>query len=214
MIEASFAVPRGLAMMIAGRNGSGKTTLLRTLGTAIRPDSGSAVIEGFDLVREREEVRRRTALLSHAAYTYEALTAMENLRIAARILGAGERSPDLTGLLDQVGLLERRDDPVASFSAGMRKRLSIARVLLQDAPVVFLDEPYGQLDPPGFRFVDHLVAVCRERGATVLLSTHQLERGAALCDLGIVLTRGRITWSGPGAELPSRGGIDPAGLPE
>lgn len=201
-------------MMVAGRNGSGKTTLLRTLGTAIRPDGGAGLVEGFDLVREREEVRRRTALLSHAAYTYEALTAMENLRISARMLGTEEGSPDLTDLLDQVGLAERQDDPVATFSAGMRKRLAIARVLLQAAPVVFLDEPYGQLDPPGFRFVDHLVAVCRERGATVLVSTHQLERGAALCDLGIVLTRGRITWSGPAAELPSRGGIDPAGLPE
>ncbi|MGH9459374.1 MAG: heme ABC exporter ATP-binding protein CcmA [Thermoanaerobaculia bacterium] len=214
LVEASFQVPRGRALMVAGRNGSGKTTLLRTLATAIRPDAGTARIEGHDIVRERDAVRRATALLSHATYTYEALSAIENLRIAARILGRDAGGEVLTALLDQVGLAGRAADPVASYSAGMRKRLAIARVLLQEAAVVLLDEPYGQLDPPGFRFVDHLVEVSLQRGATVVVSTHQLERGAALCDDGIVLENGLIVWRGPAGELPASGGVDPATLRE
>ena len=105
------------------------------------------------------------------------------------------------------GRVERADDIVSTFSAGMRKRLGIARILLQEASVVLLDEPYGQLDPPGFRFVDGLFKTLRERGVTVLLSTHQLERGANLCDRGLVLKDGRAIWSGPAGELPGHSGL-------
>jgi ABC-type multidrug transport system ATPase subunit len=117
-------------------------------------------------------------------------------------------------LLEEVGLAERWDDNILSFSAGMRKRISIARVLLQGADVVMLDEPYGQLDPPGFRFVDALIGKLRDRGTTILIATHQLDRGAALCDLGIVLERGRLQWTGDARDLPTLGGLDPASTPE
>ncbi|HEY0788415.1 MAG TPA: ATP-binding cassette domain-containing protein, partial [Thermoanaerobaculia bacterium] len=162
---------------------------------------------------------RRTALLGHWANTYEALSAVQNLEITAGMLGTKIHRPELLALLDRVGLAERADDAVSGFSAGMRKRLSIARVLLQvegegGASVVFLDEPYNALDPPGFRFVDHLFATLRARGATVVRATHLIERGAALCDRGIVLEGGRLAWEGPASELPSRGGLEPAILAE
>jgi ABC-type multidrug transport system ATPase subunit len=132
--------------------------------------------------------------------------------VAARFLARPADRVSLTARLAEVGLAERADDPVTTFSAGMRKRLTLARTLLQEADVVLLDEPYGQLDPPGFRLIDGVVASLRARGATVLMATHLLERGAALCERGLVLEQGRVAWSGPAAELTRRSGLD--GVPE
>jgi heme exporter protein A len=194
--------------MVTGRNGSGKSTLLRILATAIQADRGTARVEGFDLRTEAREVRRRVALLSHQHYLYESLTALENLQIAARFLGREAARAALLPLLEKVGLADRADDAPLTFSAGMRKRLALARVLLQPASVVLLDEPYGQLDPPGFRLVDRLLGLLRERGATVLMATHLLERGAELCDRGLILEEGRLAWEGPARELAARAGLD------
>ncbi len=190
LTDVSFKVPAGTVMMVAGRNGSGKSTLFRVLSTVIRPDQGRVTVAGFDAVREREDVRKAVALLSHYSYLYEQLTARENLQVAADHLGI--RRNGIMNLLDRVTLGQRADDPVVTFSAGMRKRLSFARILLQDPQIVFLDEPYGQLDPQGFALVDDVVRELKSRGTTVLMATHQLERGAKLADLGLVLEQGRI----------------------
>jgi heme exporter protein A len=214
LVDVSFTVAAGTALMVAGRNGSGKSTLLRVLATAIRPDRGAARILGHDIRTSPDAVRRHLALLGHASNLYEALTPLDNLGVAARFLGRDASRAGLLSVLDEVGLADRADDPVVTFSAGMRKRLAIARVLLQEASVVLLDEPYGQLDPPGFRLIDRLFARLRARGATVLVATHMLERAGASCDDGIVLDRGRLAWAGRAAELPARGGLDQDGLPE
>ncbi|HYK04066.1 MAG TPA: heme ABC exporter ATP-binding protein CcmA [Thermoanaerobaculia bacterium] len=177
-------------VMVAGPNGSGKSTLFRILATAIRPHCGTATIDGWDLDRHRDDVRKSVALLTHASYLYEPLTGLENLRVFADHL---DRSRDgLMPLLERVGLASRANDPVSAYSAGMRKRLSFARVLLQEPRVVMLDEPYGQLDPEGFTLVDEVVRELRERGATVLMATHQLERGTKLADSMLFLEAGRV----------------------
>ena len=214
LVDVTFRLAPGTSAMLAGRNGSGKSTLLRILATAIRPDRGSASVLGHDLAAERAEVRRSIALLSHASYLHEALTAMENLRIAARFLERETHRDALLPLLAEVELDGRADDAVATFSAGMRKRLALARTLLQKGGVVLLDEPYGELDPPGFRLVDRLFGRFKAAGATVLMATHLLDRGAALCDEGLVLEGGRLRWHGSARDLPERGGLDPATLPE
>ncbi|HEY2093074.1 MAG TPA: heme ABC exporter ATP-binding protein CcmA [Thermoanaerobaculia bacterium] len=188
--DVSFTASEGSVTMIAGRNGAGKSTLLRVLATAIRPDRGQALVGGFNVVREREDVRKMTALLSHYSYLYESLTARENLRVAADHLGIG-RDP-LIPILERVNLASRADDVVSTFSAGMRKRLSFARVLLQEPRVVLLDEPYGQLDPEGFMLVDEVVRELKAKGTTVLIATHQLERGAGLADNALTLEAGRL----------------------
>jgi len=199
----SLRVASGTRLMVTGRNGSGKSTLLRVLATASRLDQGSARIAGFDLVTERAAVRRNVALLGHHSYLYEALSARENLEIARRFLDAAPARVD--ALLAEVGLDTRADDPVLVFSAGMRKRLALARALLQDARVLLLDEPYGELDPAGFALLDRVLDAQRRRGVTVLLATHLLEHGRALCDQAITLEEGRLVWSGPAAELPEPG---------
>jgi heme exporter protein A len=188
LVDVSFQLAAGSVLVVAGRNGSGKSTLFRTLSTAIRPDRGSASILGFDLVRDRYDVRKAMALLSHYTYLYEQLTARENLNITARFLGVG----GVGDALARVNLAGRADDTVATFSAGMRKRLSFARVLLQNPQVVLLDEPYGQLDPEGFALVDDVVRQLKAKGTTVLMATHQVERGKGLADQMLCLEAGRV----------------------
>ena len=184
----SFAIPKGAVVMIAGRNGSGKSTLLRVLSTAIRPDAGHASVGGFDVVRQRDDIRQKSALLSHHSYLYESLSALENLEILARLT----RRSGIEEALERVGLAGRATDPVNTYSAGMRKRLSFARVLLQKPEIAMLDEPFGQLDPAGFALVEEVVGELKKQGATVLLATHQVERVDSFSDMAITLEAGRI----------------------
>lgn len=214
LVDVDLQVPRGTSILVAGRNGSGKSTLLRVLSTAIRPDRGRVRIEGHDSREGRAEVRKRVALLGHATYTYDNLTALQNLEVTASMGGFGRTNGELTALLERVGLADRAHDEVHTFSAGMRKRLSLARTLLQDAQVVLLDEPYNQLDTNGFLLVDGILDSLKARGKTVLLVSHLLERGAACCDLGIVLEEGRVHWTGSARDLPKKGGLEAARIPE
>lgn len=188
--DISLQIPAGSVTMVAGRNGSGKSTLFRVLATAIRPDLGRAAVLGFDLIRHREDIRKATALLSHSSYLYEALTARENLEVTADHLGVARGV--VPALLDRVSLGGRGDDPVSTFSAGMRKRVSFARILLQDPRLVFLDEPYAALDPAGFDLVDSVIRELKSRGVTVLVATHQVERTAAVSDCELHLEAGRV----------------------
>lgn len=198
LADVTFQVPPATVMMVAGRNGAGKSTLFRVLATAIRPDHGTVRIGGFDAVRHREDVRKIVAILSHQNYLYESLTAKENLQIVADHLRISRGG--VMALLETVGLAARADDIVSTFSAGMRKRLSFARVLLQEPKVVLLDEPYGALDPPGFDLVDDVIRELKSRGTSILMATHQWERGAQMSDVALVLEQGKVLWQGPASE--------------
>jgi heme exporter protein A len=208
LADVTLTVPAGVRVMVTGRNGSGKSTLLRVLATAIHADRGTARVAGHDLRRQRQQAREKVALLSHHSGLYEALTAQENLQVAARFLALDARPEAIRARLETVGLAGRAQDPVATFSAGMRKRLALARTLMQPAAVVLLDEPYGELDVDGFALVDRLLERARAEGRTVLMSTHLLERGREMCDLAVTLEDGRVVWSGPAADLalPAAGG--------
>ena len=194
LVDVSFEVPRGRLVMLTGANGSGKSTLLRVLATALRPDRGRVVVMGEDVPRDAVAVRRRSALLGHQTFLYEALSALDNLRIVARFLGRDEAG--LVDRLAEVGLAERADDAVATFSAGMRRRLALARCLLQEPELALFDEPYAQLDPAGFQLMDSVLARLRARGATVIMATHLLEHGAERADLQVALHLGRVASCG------------------
>jgi heme exporter protein A len=202
LIDVDLEVPAGKALLVAGRNGSGKSTLFRVLAGALKPDRGGYRICGYDGMAQRQQARAAVGLLGHHSHTWDALTALQNLQVTARFLGKKAGRRDLLPLLEEVGLAERADDPIGSFSAGMRKRIALARVLLQDPQVVLLDEPYGQLDPQGFAFVDALVPRLKAEGKTVLVASHLLEKGAELCDLGLALERGRVIFRGAASDLP------------
>ena len=194
-----LSIEAGRAMMVIGSNGSGKTTLIRLLGTALAPSSGSLRLFGEPI---GPSVRARVAMLSHADHHYDDLSARENLRIAAA-LGPRRAGFDVDALLARVGLAPRADDVVRTFSAGMRKRLAFARLLGKSAELVLLDEPYAGLDPAGARFVDGLLGELRDSGTTVVVSTHQVTRVAALCDDAVLLDAGRVSWRGKAADVPA-----------
>jgi heme exporter protein A len=201
LADVSFHVPPASVMVVGGPNGAGKSTLFRVLATAIRPDRGTATIGGFDVVRHRQDVRRMIALLAHYNYLYDSLTARENLEVFADHMGASRQG--ITSLLERVGLAARAGDAVSTFSAGMRKRLSFARVLQQEPRVAMLDEPYGALDPAGFELVDTVVDELRRRGTTVLMATHQVDRASRFADQTLMLVQGRL--AAPAAGAPATG---------
>jgi heme exporter protein A len=204
----SLRVAAGRTVALLGPNGAGKTTLLRLLSTAIRPSYGSASVDGLDLDRDAALVRERVAFLSHATGLYDDLSARENLRFAAVMLGTSDAGHRVERALADVGLSARAADRVGDFSAGMRKRLALGRILLGSASLVLLDEPYAALDREGMALVDELLVAWHEVGVTVLIASHSTDRFEALLD-------GRITLEG-GLVLDVRGdGVEstPPALP-
>ena len=199
----NLELAQGRSLLLAGPNGAGKTTMLRLLATTLQPSEGSLRVFGVDSRHDPMTVRRHIALLTHRTQLYNELTASENLQVSARLMGLRRDSNRIPALLERVGLSSRSNDRARSFSAGMRKRLAFARLLLQDPQIILLDEPYGQLDPEGFVFVDNLVAQLLEEGRTLVLSTHLLERASSMLDSGLLLCAGRMAWVGPAKDLPT-----------
>jgi len=207
-----FALPAGQACMVTGANGSGKTTLLRCVATALKPHHGRILFDGKDLWRQRRVVRPGVALLSHATRLYEDLDARGNLRTWASLSGM---QADLPALLERVGLPTTRRDPVRTFSAGMRRRLALARVLLKAPDLLLLDEPFTALDPEGRELVITLVGELQQRGTTLLVATHLPDVARRLCAHHLHMESGRIVQR----TLPERPGetaapADPAEVAE
>ncbi|HEX7068559.1 MAG TPA: heme ABC exporter ATP-binding protein CcmA [Candidatus Limnocylindria bacterium] len=188
----SLRVTAGRTIALLGPNGAGKTTLMRILATAIRPSYGSAAVDGIDLGRDADRVRERVAYLSHATGLYDDLTARENLAFAATLLGTPDRDARVERALSDVGLLERSTDRVRDFSAGMRKRLALGRILLGSASLVLLDEPLAALDEDGMGLIEALLGAWREVGVTVLIASHATERLEPFLDGRVVLERGLV----------------------
>lgn len=191
LARLSYSLPRGASLLLTGHNGSGKTTLLRTIATALRPTAGKLRVFGLDAVADRDEVRARVGLLSHASFLYEDLTAEQNLALLARLLGAEAPLELARTLLTRVGLTQRSGNPVRQFSAGMRKRLAIARLLLKAPQLALLDEPFGELDPAGIHQMEEIIGELKASGTTLILATHLVEQGQSLCELRLHLQDGR-----------------------
>lgn len=189
----SLEVSQGRIVALRGRNGSGKTTLLRILATRLRPSGGRARLFGRDLVKEAPAARRNLAYLSVQSGSYGALTARENLRLAATLLGLGPSARErVDAALERVGLGADADRLVRVFSSGMKRRVGLARMLLTAAPLWLLDEPYASLDEDGRTLVDELLREARAEGRTVLLASHEPERIAPLVDRVLEIDAGRL----------------------
>jgi heme exporter protein A len=191
LARLSFTLDRGKSLLLTGHNGSGKTTLLKLLATALTPTLGQLKVLGHDAAEQREEIRPRVALLSHASYVYEDLTAEENLTVLARLIGLTDPQAAVSAMLERVGLTKRKDSPVRQFSAGMRKRLAVARLLLKKPELALLDEPFGELDPEGITEMEKLIAELAASGTTLVLATHLVDQGKALTQERLHLEEGR-----------------------
>jgi heme exporter protein A len=198
--QVRLDVSAGEAVWVCGSNGSGKSTLLRVVATALSPTFGTGGVLGFDLLRERDQIRARLELLGHQSRFYGELTALENLVFVCRMHGV----PTTRALpaLERVGLDEVAGVRASGFSQGMRQRLAIARCLMRNPQVVLLDEPYAGLDVEARTLVDQLLADASHRGRTVLIASHEPPPAGSV-DRKVTLEAGRLASPGtPAAEPP------------
>jgi ABC-2 type transport system ATP-binding protein len=192
--EISFNVPKGEIFGFLGPNGAGKSTTIRMLCTLARPTSGSAKVAGHDIVREPAEVRKSIGLVAEKLILYERLTAMENLWFFGRINHMQKEDIRTRGedWLKKLGMWEWRDKLGGTFSTGMKQRVNIARALLTQPSVMFLDEPTLGLDPQTTRAIRQFIKELAEAGITVVLTTHEMAEAEALCDRISIIDHGNI----------------------
>jgi len=203
----SFAVERGELFGLLGPNGAGKTTTIKMLITLLLPTEGRARVLGLDVVSEAHEVRKRIGyVFGGDRGLYERLSALDNLRYFAELYGVSGRAQRvrIDQVLELVGLTGREHERVEGYSRGMRQRLHIARGILHDPEVVFLDEPTIGVDPVGARDLRSTIADLVAAGKTVLLTTHYMFEADQLCDRIAVIARGEIVGEGTPRELKER----------
>jgi ABC-2 type transport system ATP-binding protein len=200
----SFEVGEGELFGLLGPNGAGKTTTIKMLITLLLPTSGSARVLGYDVVRDAREVRRRIGyVFGGERGVYERLSGYDNLRYFAELYGVPPRlqKPRIEELLELVGLKGREHERAEGYSRGMKQRLHVARGLLHDPPVVFLDEPTIGLDPVGARELRSTIAALVAAGKTILMTTHYMFEADTLCDRIAVISKGQIVAEGTPLEL-------------
>ena len=197
-----LSVPWGKALTIFGPNGSGKTTLIKILATLSKPDAGTIRIAGLDARRDGPYARRLIGVMTHDPLLYDDLTARENLLFAARMFGLEDTNERIETLSNQLDIAPRLDQRVGTLSHGWKKRFSLARALLHDPPVLLMDEPESGLDEPA---LTGLGEVLREESVlrrTVVLTTHNFERGLEFGDEVAILAKGRLVYRESSVNVP------------
>ncbi len=196
--DISFSVNEAEIFGFLGPNGAGKTTTIRMLTGQLRPTAGSARVAGCDVVTERTALKQRIGVVFEYQNLYERMSAAENLEFIADLYGVARRR--VGEVLTLVGLAERAREPIKSYSNGMKQRLLIARALVPNPAVLFLDEPTRGLDPGMAREIRAIVAGLAGGGTTVFLTTHYMEEADRLCARVAILDHGRIV----ALDAPSR----------
>src|SRR6476646_7888241 len=201
-------VLRGEVLGLLGPNGAGKTTTVRMLTALIAPSEGHASVDGLDVVHEPEDVRARVGILTETPGLYDKLTATANLEFFGRLYGldAATRATRIERYLRLFSLWERRDDVAGTFSKGMKQKLAIARALLHEPAVVFLDEPTAALDPEAAYVVREAIESMRRQGRTIVLATHNLDEADRLCDRVAFVRGGLLRIDSPAGLRGSLGG--------
>jgi ABC-type multidrug transport system ATPase subunit len=184
--QVSLEIEAGECVVLAGRNGSGKTTLLRVAAKLVRPSAGAFHLTG--VAKERPS----TGYVAHATMVYDELTAEENLLLFARLQDVDKPESRVESLLNETGLLDRRDSLVRTFSRGMRQRMAIARALLAEPTVLFLDEPATGLDTLGAKWLANTLRALHRTGCTILMSLHGESEISSLATRAIRLEGGRV----------------------
>jgi sodium transport system ATP-binding protein len=206
--SVSFRCQPGQIYCLLGVNGAGKTTCLRLLATLLQPSSGTASVFGYDVVAEPQEVRAHIGFLSTATALYGRLTAREMVEYFGRLHGLGRDTlrQRIDALFATLDMNEFRDGRCDKLSTGMKQKVSIARTLVHDPPVMVFDEPTHGLDVLTARTVIQFIRDCRARGKTVIFSTHVMSEVEKLCDTIAIIHNGRIMAEGTLAQLRERSG--------
>lgn len=189
-------IKRGESVVIFGPNGAGKTTLIKILATIMKPSAGKVLIDGLDVKDNAEEARRRIGIVTHQAFLYGNLTAYENLDFYGRMFDVPRRRERIEEVVALVGMTHRRHDRVSTLSRGMQQRISIARALLHKPAIMLLDEPETGLDQQANTLLWSAMQAEGEAKRTIILATHNLERGFELCERLLILGQGKIVYQG------------------
>lgn len=189
-----LTINEGDFVTLMGANGAGKTTLMHIVASLSKPTSGEVSIGGYRLADSGSELRRFIGLVSHKTLLYDDLSALQNLRFYARMYDVSDASPRIESVLNQVGLMSRQHDPVRTYSRGMQQRLAIARAILHNPPILLLDEPDTGLDQHAAGMLGELLSAVGISQRTILMTTHNLERGVSLGNRVVILAKGKIAY--------------------
>lgn len=206
--DLSLTIKPGEVFGLLGPNGAGKSTTIRMVTTLTRPSDGQVVVSGYDVNRQQIDVRRQIGVVLQQTSVDGDLTVWENMEFHGRMhhIPSGQRRRDINTWLDYVELADRRDDKVKTLSGGMKRRLQIARALLHNPKILFLDEPTVGLDPQTRRRLWEIIQGLNQQGMTMLLTTHYMEEVEYLCDRIGILDQGKLIEIGTLEQLRQRHG--------
>ncbi len=199
--KIDFKVKKGSIFAMLGPNGAGKTTTIKILSTLLKPDKGNALVSGFDVSKQSDQVRGEISLTGQYAAVDEILTGRENLQMIGKLRHLSDVNKRADELLDRFDLIDAADRAVATYSGGMRRRLDLAMSLLGSPSVIFLDEPTTGLDPQSRLAMWKIIKNLKDSGITVFLTTQYLEEADQLADRIAILNEGKIVAEGSAAEL-------------
>jgi heme exporter protein A len=194
-------VNRGECLVVFGPNGAGKTTLVKIISTLVKPSEGRVWLDGIDIRERPAQIRRRISLVSHQTFLYDDLTVYENLRFYGRMYGVPGLEEKIREVASWVQLESRLHDRVGTLSHGLQQRASIARAVLHNPSMLFLDEPEVGLDPQATTVVSDVLGRLSTDNRTVVMTTHNLERGLELGDSCVILDRGRVVYQAARDEI-------------
>lgn len=206
----SFAAPDGKITGLLGPNGAGKSTTLRVLYTVLKPDAGSATIDGVDVVGDSLGARKKIGALPHGAGLYPNLSARENIAYYAKLCGLAKDSIDakVDSIMEMLEISDFADRRTKGFSQGQRTKVALARALVHDPQNIILDEPSNGLDVMATRSLRQLILKLKESGRCVLFSSHVMQEVAALCDDIVIIAGGRVAIEGSADSIRNRTGCD------
>lgn len=194
LTSTSLELVRGECLTVFGRNGAGKTTLLKIIATLIRSYTGNVRLFGQELKKLDDATRRRIGFVSHDSFLYEDLPVFDNLMFYARLYGVDKASERVRRVIKYMGLEAKSATPVRALSRGMKQRLALGRAFIHEPELLLLDEPFTGLDERAAELLDHRIAVFKERGGSLVMATHNAERGWRHADQVVVLDRGRVAY--------------------
>jgi ABC-2 type transport system ATP-binding protein len=206
--HVSFTVRKGEVFGFLGPNGAGKTTTISMLCTLLQPSEGTASINGFDIVKEADQVRTQIGVVTEKLIVYDRLTPIENLQVFGRLykVPRAELPSRTEKLLKLIDLWEWRNSLVSNFSSGMRQRLNLIRALIHEPEIIFLDEPTVGLDPATAVNIREFIAQLNDEGRTIILTTHQMEVAEKLSDRISIIDQGKMTAIETLADLKAKVG--------
>ena len=199
--DIDLGIRHGERLVVFGPKGAGKTTLIRSLSTLIKPSAGSVHVSGLDTRRNQARVRRKVGVVSHQTYLYGNLTVYENLKFYGRMYDVPDLEKRIQKVAGQVSLESRLHDRVATLSRGLQQRAAIARAVIHEPQIMLLDEPEVGLDPQAVIMMRDILDVFSSGECTVVMTTHNLERGLDLCEQIIILNTGKIVYRAEKSEI-------------